>query len=87
MRQKDQAFLYKFGHVSNQTIQTIQTITTMQQGSKANSMGDCFHWRKVIENWINVAVLLCFLEREFAAEILGDLAALLFYALKWYNWQ
>ena len=24
-------------------------------------------------------------KREFAAEILGDLAALLFYALKWYN--
>ena len=26
-----------------------------------NSQGDCPHWRKVIENWINVAVLLCFL--------------------------
>ena len=40
----------------------------------------------MIENWINVVVLLCFLKCEFDAEILGDLVALLFYELKWYNW-
>jgi hypothetical protein len=41
----------------------------------------------VIENWINVAVLLWFMKLDFDAEILGDLAALLFYQVKWYNWQ
>ena len=30
--------------------------------SLRNSLGDCPHWRKVIENWINAAVLLCFIK-------------------------
>ena len=33
----------------------------------SNSLGDCPHWRKVIENWINAGILLCFLKCEFDA--------------------
>ena len=43
--------------------EVLSRVKTLYTGARlANSLGDCPYWRKVIENWINVAVLLCFIK-------------------------
>ena len=36
----------------------LRSIARRRDLPEKNSLGDCPHWRKVIENWINLAVLL-----------------------------
>ena len=49
----------------------VSLLTSCQWGLAAkNSLGNCPHWRKVIGNWINAGILLCFVKREFDAGFL-----------------